>query len=107
MKILVLVLSLMTEMILSSREVGLMRMRNWKMNLFVLPDICQLWMKMTTLRLISIYNKEGYHQGISSVIKLIKAIHQLILGWHTVGQDRQKCKEISNLDVIVMNMDAA
>ena len=26
-------------------------------------------------------------------------------GRHTVGQDRQKCKETSNLDVIVMDMD--
>ena len=29
------------------------------------------------------------------------------IGCPTVGQDRQKCKETSNLDVIVMNMDTA
>ena len=27
------------------------------------------------------------------------------IGCPTVGQDRQKCKETSNLDVIVMDMD--
>ena len=26
---------------------------------------------------------------------------------HTVGQDRQKCKETSNLDVIVMDIDTS
>ena len=30
-----------------------------------------------------------------------------ILQRHTVGQDRQKCKETSNLDVIVMNVNRA
>ena len=29
------------------------------------------------------------------------------MGGRTVGQDRQKCKETSNLDVIVMDMDTA
>ena len=42
-------------------------------------------------------------------------LHTLIKGraitvamvWRTVGQDCQKCKETSNLDVIVMDMNKA
>ena len=42
-------------------------------------------------------------------LKLLSQVNQMILehfqGRHTVGQDRQKCKETSNLDVIVMDMN--